>query len=62
MADVWDDLGDTHVIIALTPDECKALLSVDDGPGQIAAGHRPHFASARRQVRLGLRDQKDIDA
>lgn len=65
MPDVWDltkkAQGD-HVLIALTIDECKALIQCVN-----MAERTPGFAymgeiAGREEIRRSLRDQKDIDA
>jgi hypothetical protein len=63
-SDVWDltgKEGGDHVLVALTIDECKALLAINT----IFMGDSNHVNAAMtaiEQIRLALRDQKDIDA
>jgi hypothetical protein len=60
-ADVWDlttKEGGDHVLIALTVDECNAILDAlndrDKGPyDHMSSAYRAH-----QQIRWSLRDQK----
>lgn len=59
-ADVWDhtdkERGD-HVLLALTPDECEALLdSIED-----SRFSSPEQQRAGEELRRCLRDQKGIE-
>lgn len=63
MSDVWEltdkDKGD-HVLIALTPEECVSLLTLDT----VYMGKDEHIIAAKRvheEVRRCLRDQKGIE-
>lgn len=60
MSDVWDltdkDKGD-HVLIALTVEECRALLN----PRVRASTAQQGLASGLHEIRLALRDQKNIE-
>lgn len=58
--DVWEDLGDTHVILALTPEECRVAIdfiqhglhdSWREQDGETA--HR-----AQLEITRSLRDQR----
>lgn len=60
MPDVWDltkeGQGD-HVLIALTLDECSALLDEND----VRYSANPHTIRAREEIARTVRDQKDVE-
>lgn len=61
MPDVWDlterEQGD-HVLLALKPEECQALLN--GGSGYMHSNFE-HLNRAKEEIRRSLRDQKGIE-
>jgi hypothetical protein len=58
--DVWDlteKAGGDHVLIALTVDECEAVIE------RLPHGNKKGnpASTAREQIRLSLRDQKEVE-
>lgn len=62
MTDVWDltdkERGD-HVLIALTPEECRSLVAAINEP---VYGPDEEARRAAEEIRRCLRDQKGIEA
>jgi hypothetical protein len=58
VTDVWEGLGKTHVIIALTPEECAAIVHL-----AWATAHQEdaHVHTAVKDIMLSLRDQKGVE-
>jgi len=63
MSDVWDLTkkahGD-HVLIALTPNECAAVIDAlkEQGDGEKSPHSKNLVGAARREIVNSLRDQK----